>query len=79
MNPFQVKPVSPELLVGRRSEIDLMFDQIANKSHLAIYGGSGIGKSSLRDGEIINIDRLWRIFMPKPNKSLAVLGELVQI
>ena len=46
-NPFQVKPVSPEFLVGRQSEINLMFDQIANKSHLAIYGGSGIGKSSL--------------------------------
>ena len=46
-NPFQLKPVSPELLVGRKSEIDVMFDQIANKSHLAIYGGSGIGKSSL--------------------------------
>ena len=47
MNPFQNKPVAPELFVGRQSEIDLMFDQIANKSHLAIYGGSGIGKSSL--------------------------------
>lgn len=46
-NPFQIEPVSPEFLVGRESEINLMFDQIANKSHLAIYGGSGIGKSSL--------------------------------
>ncbi|MDJ0899318.1 MAG: hypothetical protein QNJ55_10940 [Xenococcus sp. MO_188.B8] len=46
-NPFQIKPVSPEFLVGRQSEIDLMFDQIVNKAHLAIYGGSGIGKSSL--------------------------------
>ncbi len=46
-NPFQIKPVSPELLLGRKSEIDVMFDQIGNKSHLAIYGGSGIGKSSL--------------------------------
>ena len=46
-NPFQIQPIAPELLVGRESEIEVMFDQIANQSHLAIYGGSGIGKSSL--------------------------------
>ena len=46
-NPFQIKPVSPALLLGRKSEIDVMFDQIGNKSHMSIYGGIGIGKSSL--------------------------------
>jgi len=37
-NPFQIQPIAPELLVGRKSEIDVIFDQIANKSHVAIYG-----------------------------------------
>lgn len=46
-NPFQIQPIAPELLVGRKSEIDVMFDQIASQSHLSIYGRSGIGKSSL--------------------------------
>ena len=47
-NPFQpTNPVPRELLVGRESEIGQIFDQIANRSHLAIYGSSGMGKSSL--------------------------------
>lgn len=46
-NPFIVgKPVSPEHFVGRASEIAAAFDQIYNRSHLAIWGGSGMGKTS---------------------------------
>ncbi len=46
-NPFIVgKPVPTECFVGRESEIRTAFDQIINRSHLAIYGESGIGKSS---------------------------------
>ncbi|NMG08273.1 ATP-binding protein [Brasilonema sp. UFV-L1] len=46
-NPFIVgQPVPPESFVGRKSEIDAAFDQIFNRSHLAIWGGAGMGKSS---------------------------------
>ncbi|WP_017318193.1 AAA family ATPase [Mastigocladopsis repens] len=46
-NPFIVgQTVSPESFVGRKSEIDAAFDQIFNRSHLAIWGGPGMGKSS---------------------------------
>ncbi|WP_392533876.1 ATP-binding protein [Nostoc sp. C117] len=46
-NPFIVGiPVPPERFVGRASEIAAAFDQIYNRSHLAIWGGSGMGKSS---------------------------------
>ncbi|WP_375494631.1 ATP-binding protein [uncultured Nostoc sp.] len=46
-NPFVVgKPVPPEHFVGRASEIAAAFDQIYNRSHLAIWGGSGMGKTS---------------------------------
>ncbi|MFN6477986.1 ATP-binding protein [Nostoc sp. DedQUE07] len=46
-NPFIVgKAVPPEHFVGRTSEIAAAFDQIYNRSHLAIWGGSGMGKTS---------------------------------
>jgi AAA domain len=46
-NPFTVgKPVPPDRFVGRASEIAAAFDQIYNRSHLAIWGGSGMGKTS---------------------------------
>ncbi|QLE42080.1 tetratricopeptide repeat protein [Nostoc sp. C052] len=47
-NPFFVgAPVPPEYFVGRRSVIAAAFDQIQNRSHLAIWGNTGVGKSSL--------------------------------
>ena len=39
--------VPPEKFVGRISEIYTIFDQINNRSHAAIYGSSGMGKTSL--------------------------------
>ncbi|MBF2062952.1 MAG: ATP-binding protein [Calothrix sp. C42_A2020_038] len=46
-NPFVVgKPVPAERFVGRESEIAAAFDQIYNRSHIAVWGGSGMGKSS---------------------------------
>ena len=46
-NPFFVgKPVPPEHFVGRTSEIAAAFDQIYNRSHLAIWGSPGMGKTS---------------------------------
>ncbi|NJR71111.1 MAG: ATP-binding protein [Synechococcales cyanobacterium CRU_2_2] len=47
-NPFTVgKPVSLDRFIGRKSEVETAFDQIFNRSHLAIWGGTGMGKSSL--------------------------------
>jgi hypothetical protein len=47
INPFVVgKPVPPDRFVGRESEIAAAFDQIYNRSHLAIWGGPGMGKTS---------------------------------
>ena len=46
-NPFIVgRPVPPERFVGRVLEIGSAFDQIHNRSHLAIWGGPGMGKPS---------------------------------
>jgi AAA ATPase domain len=46
-NPFIVGlPIPPERFVGREPEIREAFDQIYNHGHLAIWGGSGMGKTS---------------------------------
>jgi Cdc6-like AAA superfamily ATPase len=39
--------VPPEKFVGRTSELYTIFDQINNRGHAAVYGSSGMGKSSL--------------------------------
>ncbi|MFY7800115.1 MAG: ATP-binding protein [Dolichospermum sp.] len=46
-NPFFAKtPVPPEYFIGRTSEITAAFDTIHARSHLAIWGGPGMGKTS---------------------------------
>ena len=46
-NPFfPGKPVLPEHFVGRTLEFNFAIDQICNRSHCAIWGGPGMGKSS---------------------------------
>ncbi|MEH2114509.1 ATP-binding protein [Nostoc sp.] len=46
-NPFVVgTPIVPERFVGRKSLIAAAFDQINNRSHLAVWGGLGTGKTS---------------------------------
>src|ERR1700691_188090 len=47
-NPFFVGgAVPPAHFVGRSAEISEIFSHIGNKSHLAIHGSPGLGKSSL--------------------------------
>lgn len=47
-NPFYAgKPTPPESFIGRIRDITFAFDVISQKGHLAIYGGRGMGKSSL--------------------------------
>ncbi|MDD1416304.1 hypothetical protein MEN41_17290 [Dolichospermum sp. ST_con] len=46
-NPFfPGKPVPPEHFIGRTSEVNFAFDQICNRSHFAIWGDPGMGKTS---------------------------------
>lgn len=46
-NPFfPGKPVAPEHFVGRTSEINFACDLISARSHCAIWGGPGMGKTS---------------------------------
>ncbi|MEH1769655.1 MAG: hypothetical protein V7L27_32730 [Nostoc sp.] len=46
-NPFVVgTPIVPERFVGRKSLIAAAFDKINNRSHLAVWGGLGTGKTS---------------------------------
>ncbi|NEQ39862.1 MAG: ATP-binding protein [Okeania sp. SIO3I5] len=44
---FPGTPVPPEKFVGRTSELYRIFSQINNRGHVAIYGSSGMGKTSL--------------------------------
>ncbi|MDZ8183940.1 MAG: ATP-binding protein [Nostoc sp. ChiSLP02] len=55
-NPFfPGVPASPESFTGRTKEIGAAFDQIYNRSHLAIWGGPGMGKSSFLE-QLISLE-----------------------
>ena len=41
------KPVPPEKFVCRTSELSTIFDKINSRDHVAIFGSSGMGKTSL--------------------------------
>jgi hypothetical protein len=49
--------VPPGQFIGRTSELYTIFDQINNRGHAAIYGSSGMGKSSLL--EYIKSPNFW--------------------
>lgn len=58
-NPFKVgQPVPPESFVGRQSLIDIAFDQINNRSNLAIWGGPGMGKTSFLN--LLKSEEVWQ-------------------
>ncbi|NES70319.1 MAG: ATP-binding protein, partial [Okeania sp. SIO2D1] len=44
---FPDDTVHPDKFVGRTSELYTIFDKISNRGHVAIYGSSGMGKTSL--------------------------------
>ncbi|PSB68365.1 ATP-binding protein [filamentous cyanobacterium CCP1] len=58
--PSQIVP--PEYFVGRSNEIATAFDQIsgngASRGHLAIWGGTGMGKSSFL--ELLTAPQVWQ-------------------
>jgi len=46
-NFYPDKPVPPEKFVGREFELNTISDKINSRGHVAIYGSSGMGKTSL--------------------------------
>lgn len=71
-NPFTVgKPVPPQSFVGRTSEIAAAFDQIYNRSHLAIWGGPRMGKSSFL--EKLASPEVWEEYGLDPSEAAIVL------
>jgi len=71
-NPFLLgQPVPPESFIGRKSEISYAFDQIHNRSHFAIWGGPGMGKSSfLRK---LASEQTWQEYGLDSSKGIAVI------
>lgn len=60
-NPFfPAGPVPPKFFIGRKSEIRLAFDLLANHyhGHGAFYGSSGMGKSSLLN--LLTSPEVWK-------------------
>ncbi|MBD1844837.1 ATP-binding protein [Cyanobacteria bacterium FACHB-63] len=71
-NPYVPgKPVSPLFFIGRGNEIETAFDQIFSRGHLAIWGGSGIGKTSFL--EMIAAPQTWAFRGHDPTKAVIVL------
>ncbi|MDQ2099140.1 MAG: hypothetical protein QQW96_16015 [Tychonema bourrellyi B0820] len=71
-NPFNVgKPVPPELFVGRSYEIAAAFDQINNRTHFALWGGSGMGKTSFL--ELLASPQVWNKNGLDPSQAAIVL------
>ena len=58
-NPFfPAGPVPPEYFIGRKSQLRLVFDLIAKNGHVAFYGNSGMGKSSLL--HLLTYPEIWQ-------------------
>ncbi|NEQ82229.1 MAG: ATP-binding protein [Moorea sp. SIO2I5] len=71
-NPFTYgQPVPPERFVGRRSEIMAAFDQIYQRSNLAIWGGPAMGKTSFL--EFLASPQVWQHYGQDPSKAVIVL------
>ncbi|NEO16936.1 MULTISPECIES: ATP-binding protein [unclassified Moorena] len=71
-NPFTYgQPVPPDRFVGRRSEIQAAFDQIYNRSNLAIWGGPAMGKTSFL--ELLASPQVWQKYGQDPSQAVIVL------
>jgi len=77
-NPYVVgRPVSPIEFIGRTSEIETAFNQILNRSNLAIWGGPGIGKSSFL--ELLASPKAWQLRGLDPSSAVIVLLSCLSI
>ena len=78
-NPFNpTNPVSPESFVGRISTIETVFDKITRRHHLAIWGGPGIGKTSLLK-YLELAPELWRSYKVDPSEAVIVYLDCLDI
>jgi hypothetical protein len=70
--PSQIVP--PESFVGRSNEIATAFDQIAgggaSRGHLAIWGGTGMGKSSFL--ELLTSPQVWQWHNQDHHRAIIV-------
>lgn len=72
-NPFYpVGAVPPEYFIGRKSQIQIIFDIIPShfRGHLAFYGISGIGKSSLLN--VLMSPQIWQEYNRDYSKAFIV-------
>jgi GTPase SAR1 family protein len=77
-NPFKVgQPVPPESFVGRQSLIDTAFDQINNRSNLAIWGGPGMGKTSFLN--LLKSEEVWQSQEIDPSQAIIVYLNCLEI
>ncbi|NEO96345.1 MAG: ATP-binding protein [Moorea sp. SIO3G5] len=71
-NPFTYgQPVFPDSFVGRRSEILAAFDQIYNRSNLALWGGPTMGKTSFL--QFLTSPEVWQHYGQDPSQAVIVL------
>lgn len=71
-NPFfPGVPAPPQSFTGRSMEIDAAFDQIYNRSHLALWGGPGMGKSSFLE-QLISLE-VWEKHQLDSSQAVIVL------
>ncbi|NEP01732.1 MAG: ATP-binding protein [Symploca sp. SIO2E9] len=78
-NPFWIgQPVSSsEAFIGRTMEINVAFDQIYNRSNLAVWGSPGMGKSSFL--EQLTLPEVWQLHGLDPSKAVIVLLDCLNI
>ncbi|WP_293158582.1 hypothetical protein [Okeania sp. SIO2C9] len=77
-NPFTVgQPVAPEAFVGRKNLIAIAFDQIYNRSNLAIWGGPGMGKTSFLN--LLTSEQVWQSEDIDPSTAVIVYLNCLEI
>nr|WP_293104582.1 ATP-binding protein [Okeania sp. SIO2F4] len=77
-NPFTVgQPVAPERFVGRENLIATAFDQIYNRSNLAIWGGPGMGKTSFLN--LLTSHQVWQSEDIDPSTAVIVYLSCLEI
>lgn len=70
-NPFTVgRPVDPDRFIGRTSEIATALDQVISRGHLALWGGPGVGKTSLLN--LLSQPHEWKVRGYDPTGAIFV-------
>jgi hypothetical protein len=78
MNPFTIgQRVKPESFIGRTALIRTAFTQIANRASLAVWGGTGMGKSSFL--QMLTYPEIWQKYGQDFNLAVIVLCDCQSI